>query len=84
LITYLTNAKATYNGGPLSDTITAAFASDITALQAVPDPLSQTIQTNPASAQAAFAASQKLVALLKTDMPSSLGVLITYGDNDGD
>jgi uncharacterized protein len=84
LITYLTNAGAKYNGGPLSDTITAAFTLDVTDLQAVPDPLSQTIQTNPASAQAAFNVSQKLVALLKTDMPSALGVLITYGDNDGD
>jgi predicted lipoprotein len=84
LITYLTNAGAKYNGGPLSDTITAAFTLDVTDMQAVPDPLSQTIQTNPASAQAAFNVSQKLVALLKTDMPSALGVLITYGDNDGD
>jgi uncharacterized protein len=84
LITYLTNAGAKYNGGPLSDTITAIFTLDVTDLQAVPDPLSQTIQTNPASAQATFNVSQKLVALLKTDMPSALGVLITYGDNDGD
>ena len=84
LITYLINVKAQYNGGQLSDTIKAAFALDVTDLQAVPDPLSQTIQTNPAGAIAAFTESQKLVALLKTDMPSSLGVLITYGDNDGD
>ncbi len=84
LITYLVNAKAQYNGGLLSDSITAAFTLDVTDLQAVPDPLSQTIQSNPASAQAAFNESQKLVALLKTDMPSALGVLITYGDNDGD
>ena len=84
LINYLIQAKAQYNGGLLSDTIKAAFAANLTALQAVPDPLAQTIQTNPATAQTAFALSQKLVALLKTDMPSSLGVLITYGDNDGD
>lgn len=84
LITYLINAKAQYNGGLLSDAIKAAFTLDVTDMQAVPDPLSQTIQTNPAGAIAAFTESQKLVALLKTDMPSSLGVLITYGDNDGD
>ena len=84
LVTYLVNAKAQYNGGQLSDTITAAFAQDVTDLQAVPDPLSQTIQSNPSGAIAAFSQSQKLVALLKTDMPSALGVLITYGDNDGD
>jgi hypothetical protein len=84
LATYLINAGAKYKGGLLSDTIKAAFTLDVTDLQAVPDPLSQTIQTNPAPVQAAFAVSQQLVALLKTDMPSALGVLITYGDNDGD
>lgn len=84
LVTYLINANAKYNGGLLSDTIKAAFALNVSELQAVPDPLSQTIQTNPAGADAAFAESQQLVALLKTDMPSALGVLITYGDNDGD
>jgi predicted lipoprotein len=84
LINYLINAKAKYNGGPMSDTIKVAFASTVTALQAVPDPLSQTIQTSTTGAQATFTQCQRLVALLKTDMPSALGVLITYGDNDGD
>ena len=84
LINYLIDAKAKYNGGLLSDTIKVAFASTLTALQAVPDPLSQTIQTSTTGAQAAFTQCQRLVALLKTDMPSALGVLITYGDNDGD
>jgi uncharacterized protein len=84
LINYLIAANAKYGSGLLSDTIKAAFATDITDLQAIPDPLSQTIQTNPAGANAAFSQSQKLVAQLKTDMPSALGVLITYGDNDGD
>ena len=84
LTTYLVNAKATYNGGMLSDTIRVAFATAVTDLQAVPDPLATTLQTSTAGAQTAFAQMQKLVALLKTDMPSALGVLITYGDNDGD
>ncbi len=84
LINYLIQANAKYNGGMLSDTIKSAFATCVVALNAVPDPLSQTIQANPAGADAAFAQCQKLVALLKSDMPSALGVLITYGDNDGD
>ena len=84
LINYLINAKAKYNGGLLSDTIKTAIALAVSDLQAVPDPLSQTIQANPAGADAVFTRIQQLVALLKTDMPSSLGVLITYGDNDGD
>lgn len=84
LANYLINAKSTYNGGQLSDTIRVAFAANVTAMQAVADPLSQTLQTNFASPFAAFAQSQKMVAFLKADMPSALGVLITYGDNDGD
>jgi hypothetical protein len=84
LIDYLIAAKATYNGGQLSDTIKAAFASEVADLQAIPDPMATTIQTDASTARTAFTQSQKLIALLKTDMPSSLGVLITYGDNDGD
>jgi len=81
---YVTKANAQYNGGPLSTTIKTDFAQTIAGLQAIPDPLSATIQNNPAPADAVYSQCQKLVVLLKTDMPSSLGVLITYGDNDGD
>jgi predicted lipoprotein len=73
-----------YNGGLLSDTIRIAFTTANSDLQAVPDPLSATIQTNPANANIAFAKTQYLVALLKTDLPSDLMVSINYGDNDGD
>jgi uncharacterized protein len=73
-----------YNGGLLSDTIKVAFTTGVTDLQAVPDPLAVTIQTNPATANIAFAQMQYLVALLKTDLPSDLMVSINYGDNDGD
>jgi len=40
--------------------------------------------TNPSVVDAAYVELQKQVVLFKTDMPSSLGVLITYQDNDGD
>src|ERR1700743_1572543 len=49
LINYLVVAKAKYNGGLLSDTITAAFAANVTALQSVADPLAQTSQKNTTS-----------------------------------
>ncbi|HXB96355.1 MAG TPA: imelysin family protein [Puia sp.] len=84
LIDYVVAAKAKYGTGLLSDTIRTVLAVDVQDFQAIPDPLSQSIQTNASPAQAAFTQSQKLVALLKADMPSALGVLITYGDNDGD
>jgi uncharacterized protein len=81
---YLIQAKAAYNGGLLSDTIRVRFAQAVSDMQALTDPLSAQIQTNPQPADVVYADIQQLVVLLKTDMPSSLGVLITYGDNDGD
>jgi predicted lipoprotein len=87
LSNYLTQSNKTYssyNGSSLDSTIKAAFTLAVTDLQGVPDPLSATIQSNPTSADNAFAETQQLVTLLKTDMPSLLGVAITYGDNDGD
>jgi predicted lipoprotein len=76
------NSNLKYNGGLLSDTLKADFAVAVSELQAIPDPLSQNL-SNP-NASTAFAECQLLVTLLKTDMPSDLGVLINYGDNDGD
>jgi predicted lipoprotein len=87
LTTYLTSSKAvysTYTGVSLDSTIKSEIALDITDLEGVADPLSATIQTSPAVATDAFNKTQQLVVLLKTDMPSLLGVAITYGDNDGD
>lgn len=81
---YLTMVNAKYGNGLLTDTIKAGFVSAVSGLQAIPDPFSVTIQNNPAPAIAVYTSYQKLVVLLKTDMPSSLGVLITFGDNDGD
>jgi len=88
LKTYLVNAEQQknlkYNGGILSDTISLALTSTISNMQAIPDPLSATIQANPANADAVFAECQGLTALLKTDLPSDLMVSINYGDTDGD
>lgn len=84
LINNLIAVNAKYGDGALSDTIKAALALGIKDLQAIQDPFSKSIQTNTPVANAAFSQCQKLVALMKTDMPSALGVLITYGDNDGD
>jgi predicted lipoprotein len=81
---YLISANAKYNGGSLNDAIKAQFATAITKLQALTDPLSANIQTNNTAVVAAYTELQKLTVLLKTDMTSSLGILITYGDNDGD
>lgn len=77
------NAKAK-DGTSLNTTIQNQFTVAIAKLQTLTDPLSDNIKTNPAAVTAAYTELQKLTVLLKTDMTSSLGILITFGDNDGD
>jgi predicted lipoprotein len=81
---YLIHLDAQYNGGSLNDAINAQFALAKTKLAAVPDPLPTQVTTNAATVDAAYIELVKLLVLLKTDMPSSLGVVITYQDGDGD
>lgn len=81
---YLIYLKSSYNGGLLSDAIKSQLSTTISQLQTVNDPLSQTILTNEAIVNDAYTEIQKQVILFKVDMPSALGVLITYQDNDGD
>ncbi|WP_448701959.1 imelysin family protein [Mucilaginibacter sp. AW1-3] len=81
---YLVQANAKYNGGSLNDAIKAQFTAAIAKLQTLTDPLSAQIISSPATVTAAYTELQKLTVLLKTDATSSLGILITYGDNDGD
>jgi predicted lipoprotein len=81
---YLIYANAKYNGGSLNDAIKAQFAASTAKLQALSDPLSGQVTGNLTAVTAAYAALQLQTVLLKTDMPSALGILITYGDTDGD
>lgn len=81
---YLVHLDAKYNGGSLNDAINAQFAVAKAKLAAVPDPLSTQVTANAAIVDAAYVELVKLLVLLKTDMPSSLGVVITYQDGDGD
>ncbi|MBL4676412.1 MAG: imelysin family protein [Mucilaginibacter sp.] len=82
---YLIKVNAKYTDGkPLNDVITAQFATAETKLKALSDPLADNIRTNPTAVKAAYTELQKLTVFLKTDMTSSLGILITFGDNDGD
>lgn len=77
--------EADYNGAPLADAIRDQIALANTALANVPDPLSNAIVTNNvAAANTAYDEVQKLIVLLKTDLPSAMSILITYTDNDGD
>lgn len=81
---YVISTKATHPDGPLNDVIKNKFVSAKTALSAIPETLSQSVTTNASLVDTAYLELQQLVVLLKVDMPSALGVTITYEDNDGD
>ncbi len=71
-----------------SDKLTYLIASQIAKcrekLKAVPDPLSTHVVSDKVLLEAAYKELVKLLVYLKTDLPSALGVVITYQDGDGD
>jgi predicted lipoprotein len=81
---YLNAYNAKHSGTTLDAAIQAQMNVAINALADVPNPLSKAITDNPTIVNKAYTEFQKTVVLLKTDMPSILGVSITYQDTDGD
>ncbi len=81
---YLDHLGAQYQSGSLNSAIQQRFLDAKTKLQAIPDPLSTQVISNPAVVDSAYVAVKRLLILLKTDMPSNLGIVITYQDTDGD
>jgi hypothetical protein len=81
---YLDFLNAQYNGGSLNAAITNQFTVVKTKLNAIPETLDGSIVSNFAAVDAAYLEVQRLVVLLKADMPSALGIVITYQDTDGD
>lgn len=73
----------TYGEG-LHDDIAAQLTSTATAIASLEDPLASFVVDQQAASFEVYAELQALVVLWKVDMMSSLGVLITYQDNDGD
>ncbi|MGB0176712.1 MAG: imelysin family protein [Owenweeksia sp.] len=74
----------TFDGQPLYEAIDLQLARAIEAVGQIPAPLSIAVDQNTSEVDAAYLEIQKNVILFKTDMPSAMGVLITYQDNDGD
>ncbi|NOQ73158.1 MAG: hypothetical protein GQ574_14220 [Crocinitomix sp.] len=64
--------------------ITAQFDICYTKIAALGNPLSTDIPLNSDGFNDAFQEIKKLVAYAKTDIPTALGVLITFSDTDGD
>lgn len=81
---YLDHLKADYNGTPLTTQINNQFALARTKLSEITGPLSSAVISNASRVDAAYFELVKLLVLLKTDVPSQLGVVITYQDGDGD
>jgi uncharacterized protein len=81
---YLQFVKADYEGQPLADKITEQFTSCHTSINALTNPLSTSITTETANCETAYLELKKLVVLMKLDMSSQLGIIITFSDNDGD
>ena len=71
-------------GVGLHDEITGQLSTAKAAVLTMHDPLGQYVVENQEATYEVFAELQALVVLWKVDMMSSLGVLITYQDNDND
>lgn len=81
---YLDALKAEHISGSLNNAIKTQFGIAKTKLALVNEPLSDAVINNAAVVDAAYLEIQKLLVLLKTDMPSVMGIIITYQDGDGD
>lgn len=81
---YLSHLNAEYNGGSLNATITNQFIVVKQKIDLIPETLDNSISNNYTPVDVAYTELQRLVVLLKADMPSALGIVITYQDTDGD
>ena len=68
----------------LAKQIEAQFDSAFEAASQLSDPLSQNIENDLDQVTNVFLEMQKIVPLLKADMASKMGIIITNTDNDGD
>jgi len=84
LYDYLKSLNSQFNGQLLADAILDQLELAENKTSAIPTPFTETVNSNPTPADEAYSELQKLVVLIKVDMASALGVLITYQDNDGD
>ena len=81
---YLKSLGDVAYGEGLHNDIAAQLNSAETSIATMEDPLASFVVDQQAASFDVYAELQALVGLWKVDMMSSLGVLITYQDNDGD
>jgi predicted lipoprotein len=81
---YLISLGETEYGAGLDADIKVQIEASHLAIDLLEDPLAEFVVDHQSDAFEIYAELQALVVLWKVDMMSSLGVLITYQDNDGD
>ena len=69
---------------PLEEEIVNRFNLAHVEIQNLSDPLIDQIQNEPETVETVYYSLQSVVPVIKADMPSSLGISITFNDNDGD
>lgn len=68
----------------LNTDVLTQFDVALTALRAIPEPMSDAFTANATLVEEAYKQVQKLLTLIKTDVASATGVQINYMDSDGD
>jgi uncharacterized protein len=81
---YMIHLKIKYHDGTLNDAIKSQFALTKNKMQSIKEALAKQVISNKTPVEETYRELMKLIVLLKTDLPSSLGVVITYQDGDGD
>ncbi len=80
LVSYLTRLGNPNLGLRLVELLDQA----ILAVEEIPEPLSESVVTKPASVERAIEAIRAVVILAKTELVTTLGITLTFSDNDGD
>jgi len=81
---FLDAVKATNGEDNLSDKINTQFDDIIIALEELDSSIPSAIDNNQAQVETVYNEMQQIIVLLKVDLTSNLGILISYQDNDGD
>ncbi|WP_417601882.1 imelysin family protein [Owenweeksia hongkongensis] len=81
---YIIELGTTTDNEQLDVVINTQFTAAVTALEKITTPLSDAVINDADAVSDAYLTIQQNVRYLKVDMPSAMGVLITYQDNDGD
>ena len=81
---YMNFVSAQSGDANLSNAINDQIDDIIAKVEAFDTSINLYVISHPEASKAAYQSMQKLVPLIKVDLTSALGVLVTYQDNDGD